>query len=475
MAESIPYGVASGDVTAEEVTLWASLNGSGDVTVTVARNGEGVWRTNESATTVGPKRWRVSGLIPGTRYTYTVEHGGESSTGMFRTLPAGGALRFAVVTCAKFNSGYFNAYARVADRDDLDFVLHMGDYIYEAGDTPLLGQAPGAGIGRTFDPVSACVTYEDYTRRYAQYRSDPDVQALHRSHAMWATLDDHELADNAYREGAEAHDDVRDGDWRLRRHGALRAWHDWMPTTRNPLEGDDVWTAFAVPGLATIALLETRLDRDGPTIPRELRSALGKSESEWLARLVANVETPWLVLGSPSMLTPIHGMSYDEDATWALRKLKLRSLTEDQPYDDLWDSFPVERDTVLRQLAASPATPVVLSGDVHISVSSTLSVDGGVVGPEWVTTSVTSPNLDDKCGWTPRADSLQYEDAVRRAVRAIEWCDFDSHGYMIITISPSEARAEWWAVDTVLERSSGERKAYEDTWKRDNAEDRASS
>lgn len=93
MAENIPYGVASGDVTAEEVTLRASLNGSGDVTVTVTRDGEGVWRTDESATTVGPKRRRVSGLNPGTQYTYTVEHGGESPTGMFRTVPAEGALR----------------------------------------------------------------------------------------------------------------------------------------------------------------------------------------------------------------------------------------------------------------------------------------------------------------------------------------------------------------------------------------------
>ena len=137
------------------------------------------------------------------------------------------------MTCAKVNSGYFNAYARAAGRDDLDFVLHMGDYNFEADDTTLLGQAQGAGIGRAFDPVSACVTYEDYTSRYAEYRNDPDVQTPHRSHAMWATLDGHELADNAYREGAEAHDDVRDRDWRLRRHGALRAWHAWMPTTRN--------------------------------------------------------------------------------------------------------------------------------------------------------------------------------------------------------------------------------------------------
>ena len=230
----LPYGVASGDVTTGSVTLWSWLHGHGTVEVCVSLDDADVWKIVETVDEPGPRRWHVSGLQPGTAYRYRVRLGASTRAGVFRTLPTHGELKFAVVSCAKFNSGYFNAYARIAERNDLDFVLHLGDYIYEAGDTPLPGQAPGAGIGRTFDPVHACVSYEDYTRRYAQYRSDPDVQALHARHAVWATLDDHELADNAFRHGAEAHDVERDGPWEDRQEAALLAWHDWLPTMRRP-------------------------------------------------------------------------------------------------------------------------------------------------------------------------------------------------------------------------------------------------
>ena len=94
--------------------------------------------------------------------------------------------------------GFFNAYARIAERDDLDFLLHLGDYIYEASNTPPKTQNPGADIGRPFEPVDECRTLAGYRTRYAQYRSDPDVQRLHAALPMIATLDDHELADGAW-------------------------------------------------------------------------------------------------------------------------------------------------------------------------------------------------------------------------------------------------------------------------------------
>ena len=128
----------------------------------------------------------VAGLGADRRYWYGFESGGERSpVGTFKTLPEPpDHLRFAVVSCAKFNAGFFNGYARIAERDDLDFVLHLGDYIYEASQTPPASQTPGADIGRPFEPFHECKTLDDYRTRYAQYRADPDTQAMHHAHAL---------------------------------------------------------------------------------------------------------------------------------------------------------------------------------------------------------------------------------------------------------------------------------------------------
>ena len=101
--------------------------------------------------------------------------------GRTRTLPVEtDHVVFAMVSCAKLNAGFFNAYARLAERDDLQFLLHLGDYIYEASNTPPASQTPGADIGRPFDPLHECVTLDDYRTRYNQYHRDPEVQLLHR-------------------------------------------------------------------------------------------------------------------------------------------------------------------------------------------------------------------------------------------------------------------------------------------------------
>ena len=119
----------------------------------------------------------VDGLSPATHYWYAFIDPSTRERSPVGTHPHLGNdvrhLRFAAVSCAKFNAGYFNTYARIADREDLDFLLHLGDYIYEAAQKPPATQTPGADIGRPFDPLSECVTLTDYRTRYAQYHSDP--------------------------------------------------------------------------------------------------------------------------------------------------------------------------------------------------------------------------------------------------------------------------------------------------------------
>ncbi len=188
-------------------------------------------------------------------------------------------MRFAIVSCAKFNAGFFNAYARIADRTDLDFVLHLGDYIYEASNTPPKSQTPGADIGRPFEPVHECVTLADYRTRYRQYHEDADVQRLHAAQPVIATLDDHEFADGAWHDGATEHR-LEYGAWAHRLSHAFRAGEEWLPTRRvDALDPERVWRRVALGDLADLFLIDTRTRRDEPVpepaMSDAARTALG--------------------------------------------------------------------------------------------------------------------------------------------------------------------------------------------------------
>ena len=240
MARAFAHGVASGDPLADRVVIWTRISSGADrvpVDWKLARDpGLDEVIAEGDAEAVAERDHTVHvdvpGLEPATTYYYGFEAGGESSpVARTRTLPGSDAerARFAICSCAKFNAGFFNAYARIAERSDLDFVLHMGDYIYEASNTPPKSQTPGADIGRPFEPRDECRTLTDYRTRYAQYRSDPDVQALHHALPLIATLDDHELADGAWAEGADNHRPEEHGPWAERREAAFRARWEWLP------------------------------------------------------------------------------------------------------------------------------------------------------------------------------------------------------------------------------------------------------
>jgi phosphodiesterase/alkaline phosphatase D-like protein len=234
-ASPFRHGVASGDPLPDSVIIWTRvstrLHQPIEVTWTMACDSEfsEVVATGTVETSVDADytvKADVHGLKPDHTYFYRFAAQDRiSPTGRTRTLPGDEAnhLRFAQVSCAKFNAGFFNAYARIAERNDLHFLLHLGDYIYEASNTPPPSQTPGADIGRPFDPLHECRTLDDYRRRYAQYHLDPDVQCVHASLPLIAVLDDHELADGAWRGGASEHKEERDGPWVKRHHDALRA------------------------------------------------------------------------------------------------------------------------------------------------------------------------------------------------------------------------------------------------------------
>jgi alkaline phosphatase D len=452
-----PYGVASGDVRHDEVVLWTRTEPGAEVAWWCAAEG-GAEPSTGSATAdpeTGAVHVLVGGLDAGVAYRYGFARGDAGSDeGRFKTIPRDRAVRFAVACCAKYNSGYFSAYRAIADRDDIDFVLHLGDYIYEAADVPTGKQTPGAGIGRTMDPVGDCVTREDYDRRYAEYRRDPDLRALHARHAIIATIDDHELSDNAWSGGADEHHPATQGPWADRMRAALGAWSDWMPTLRRPVDGDPVWQRVDLGTAGRIVLCETRTGRSDPASPDGPgKSELGAAQRRALLETLGDGGPGWTIVALPSMLTTLAGADDDEEAAFALRRLKLEEADTDAVFHDLWGGFAWERDQVLTAVAASDRA-VVLSGDVHFSAEHEVTVSAGRYA-EWTVTSVTSPNLDDKMGWPRGAESRDYEAAMLRCLPDLRWCDLDSHGFLVVTADEQAASCEWWFVDAVRTPSDG--------------------
>src|SRR5688572_1585503 len=207
------HGVASGDPLDDRVILWTRVTppdeaaaAAIDVRWRVATD-EGISQVvaEGTARTSRDRDFTVKvdagGLQPGRPYYYAFEAGGDRSpVGRTRTLPAGAVdrVRLASLCCSNYPAGFFNVYRCVANRDDLDAVVHVGDYIYEFANGVY---GDGSGLLRIPEPRREAVTLSDYRVRYATYRSDPDLQEAHRRHPFIVVWDDHELTNNAWQIG----------------------------------------------------------------------------------------------------------------------------------------------------------------------------------------------------------------------------------------------------------------------------------
>ena len=470
------HGVASGDPTPGAIVLWTRVTTERDdepVVWRLARDAE-LKEVVESGQTSAQARHDhcvhvdVGGLEQDTTYYYGFESQGEASpVGRTKTLPAAPErVRFAQVSCAKYNAGWFNAYARIADRaDELDFLLHLGDYIYEASQTPPASQTPSPDIGRPFEPPGECRTLAEYRTRYAQYHRDPQIQAVHHAMPMIATLDDHELADGAWRDGAEEHREAEHGPWAERKAAAFQARWEWLPTRPpDPADPTRVFREVPLGDLADLYLLDIRSRRDQPALEPEMsrpdRTMLGAEQRDWLLGALDASTAAWRLVGSPSIMHRTWVDNGGEPLTKALLKLKLMDEDAEGPDEDQWDGYPAERAQLLERFAALEDV-VVLSSDIHVCVASELRLDDGTpASVELTTPSLTSQNLDDKLKVAPRDEVIaESERMFCAALDHVLWCDFSGHGYAVIDVDRERVRAEWWLVDSLREGDDGEHRA----------------
>lgn len=478
MTDVFLHGVASGDPTIDGMVLWTRVESADgglvlvdwevaldpELTHVVARG-----TARGEAVTDFCVKVETNGLDPGTTYWYRFEALGQRSTvGRARTLPVDDveSIRFAFTSCAKFNAGWFNAYDRLADRTDLDFVLHLGDYIYEASNTPPASQTPGADIGRPFEPVGECITLDDYRTRYRQYHRETSLQRLRATHTLICAVDDHELADGAWLGGATEHH-PNYGPWSDRLKGAFRARREWLPTRDvDPADPDRVHRQLRFGALADLFVIDTRSRRDQPQ-PGDAchdpdRTALGAEQRAWLFDGLRMSAGRWRLLGNPSVLSSTFHPHLDPELLVPLQKLKIIDPSTGQRDHDQWDGFLAERGALVDVINEIGDT-VVLSADIHVGLVAEVRedpwgplTDDPPVAVELVSPSVTTQNLDDKLGYAPGGSAAVQERFVASHPH-VRWCDFDGHGYVLVDLDHTRLQAEWWTVDTVLEPSDGER------------------
>ncbi len=486
------HGVASGDPLPTAVLLWtrvtptsAATPGSGTGPVVsveweVATDDRFRQIARRGTVRTGPDRDHTvkadaTGLTPARTYWYRFRcQGVVSPVGRTRTAPADDAavprLRMAVVSCANLQAGWFGAYRSLAARTDLDLVLHLGDYLYE--------YAPGEYqardvVVRPHDPPREMVTLADHRRRHAQYKSDPDLQALHAVAPWVVTWDDHESANDAWSGGAENHTPGAEGQWTSRRAASQRAYAEWMPVRYEA--GGRLYRRLRCGRLANLSMLDLRTYRDqqvaspvDPALGDPGRTLTGPDQMAFLLEGLADPSVQWKLVGNPVMIAPVQFPSTLDtrvlQGVEGLLGVDLPDQVGGLPYNvDQWDGYPAERARVLARLRDGGIRDAVfLTGDIHSGWAAELPSDpltypvtGDSLGTELVCTSVTSDNLDDILGVPPRTASLGVETAIRGANPHVKYLDFDSHGYSVLEVTPAAIQMDWFVLLDRTSRTSG--------------------
>ncbi|MBB1323286.1 MULTISPECIES: alkaline phosphatase [Shewanella] len=519
-------GVASGDPATDAVILWTRVTPDVDAEVTVS------WEvatdskftqlvTNGQMTTTKDRDYTVKvdavGLEAGQQYFYRFKAGDTvSEIGQTRTLPEGSvaSVKLAVMSCANFPAGYFNVYEMAAQQDDLDAVVHLGDYLYEYARGEYASEH-AVELGREVLPAGELFLLEDYRTRYSQYRSDASLQKLHAKVPFITVWDDHEVANDTWKDGAENHNDG-EGDFDLRKQAALQAYFEWLPI-RPWSEGnhEEIYRSFNFGNLVDLHMLDTRvLARDkqleysqyidattgafnSATFLTDVtdtnRTLLGQTQLLWLQQTLLQSTAKWQVLGQQvlmaKMLMPaaiatqqmsipqfaelagiaqLAGRAQASDPTLTAEELAYLQANQARltpevmallqlpaiPYNlDAWDGYAYEREVILATAKSLNHNLVVIAGDTHNAWASELTDSGGdVVGIEFATSSVSSPGLEYYLGLSD-AEMPSTEAAIVSLIADLKYANLKDRGYLLLSFTQDEVRSDWQYVDTILDKT----------------------
>ncbi|MBY0572103.1 MAG: alkaline phosphatase D family protein [Undibacterium sp.] len=503
---SFEHGVASGDPLGDRVIIWTRVTPSSntdgrdfDVTWQVAsdeqfskiiKSGNLAASANRDYTV----KVDVTGLSPNSVYFYRFNFGGRiSPVGRTKTLPVGKVdqVKLAVMTCSNYPAGYFNVYAEIAKLTDIDAAVHLGDYIYEY---PFDGYASenAASMNRLVEPKTEIITLTDYRSRYAIYRKDLDLQALHAKIPLIAVWDDHEFANDTWIDGAENHDPATEGPFSARRTAALQAYNEWMPIRLpDPSKNNRIYRSFDFGDLVSLHMLDTRLigrekqlsyanymsstgafdaakftlDMSNPT-----RQLMGVEQTTWLQAQLTKSSATWQILGQQVLMARMNipaplvlGQISFGDYTNLLGKAQIApaTLTDKEklilaqpaiPYNlDAWDGYVAARETVFGTAKALNKNLIALAGDTHNTWASDLTdMNGNAIGVEFGVTSVTSPGFEEIF---PKEDPAKVAGGLEQIIGPLVYAETKNRGFMIVTATPTETRSEWRYVSTVKSKT----------------------
>lgn len=459
------HGVASGDPTPNSVIIWTRVTPEVDGPVSVR------WRVGIDTTlndlvaegtfvTDADRDYTVkvdvTGLQPGQFYFYEFSALNKNSLiGRTKTAPDGTVdqLRFAVVSCSKYGNGYFNVYEKIYEGNDVDAVIHLGDYFYEGAGSSILQEE----MPRSAPPANELIVLSDYRIRNASHKLDSDSRKMHQLYPLIAVWDDHESANNSYRDGAENHTEGAEGTWVDRKAASLQAYYEWMPLRLpDPNNTERIWRKLSYGDLVDLYMLDTRLyDRDKqldllePQDPE--RTLIGQEQMQWLQSEMASSTAKYQVLGQQVVM-----------GQWVIPNPSTQetiALNTDQ-----WDGYQPERQRLYDfVLESNIQNMVVLTGDVHTAWAMDLPNDiydynpntgEGSVGVEFVSNAVTSGSIPSPF---PFGEFL-----IKVILPYIKYVELTFKGYLMLDLDQERVQGDFYNVQNIIEPQSGQ--SFMEAW-----------
>jgi alkaline phosphatase D len=481
-----PQSVASGDPQPSGIVLWTRVAGqSGPIQVAfqVASDStfdtvvlSGVADTDDSRDYTVKVQLSTPVLTPYTTYYYRFIFNNTSSpVGRFKTLPRPDAtldkIRFGYITCQDYTNGYYNALRYLAD-EDIDFVVHLGDYIYETSADPSFqtGQVRNLILP---SGAPAAKDLQDYRFLYQTYNSDPDLQKLRENFAFITIWDDHEFANDCYQ--LNTPDQNPPLSQPTLRQQANQAWAEHSPVgvtfygDRDPLSSLLIYRSFVFGDLLELIMTDERLYRDGPpcglttnqryiappcaNLANPQRTMLGTRQKRWFLAKLRNSSRIWKIWGNEVMTMQLK-ISAAIAATAGITLPVDLFVTLDQ-----WDGYPVERSEIFQAVkAAGIKNFVTITGDLHTFVAGYQKVDfnnsnDAPVGVEFVVGSVTSSNFSESSalgpGGTPLPPISVITALLQASNRHLEYFNSATHGYNVVEVRRDALTCTLKAVSTV--------------------------
>lgn len=456
------HGVASGDPLYNQVIIWTRVTpkeklNAVDVQWEVASDMDfqdiiqsGTFITD--STRDYTVKVDVSGLSEGTSYFYRFHAMDQRSmVGKTMTIPENpDRVSFGVISCSNYEWGYFNAYGALA-QENLNAIIHLGDYIYEyAG-----GAYGDTTVNRSPLPDKELITLQDYRTRYSQYRLDKHLIAAHANHPFINIWDDHEIANDSYKDGAQNHQ-PDEGSYEERKRIARQVYYEWIPIR----EEKKHYRKFQFGELADLMMLDERLEGrtaavdslEDPTLLDSARTMLGEEQRAWLIDNIRASDARWKVIGNQVIFSYLN---------WGYETFNINL--------DSWDGYPAEQQ-IISDVLKEEENVVFITGDTHTAWAFEVTnqpfdtynkeTAEGAFAVEFGTPSISSANANERF---PDSLVLLHEQKIVNSEinPHVKWTNMRDHGYFILTLDDERASAKWKFMETISQPSLNVKHTHE--------------